>query len=185
MPGGTQGYNKRASLLSVCSPFGVPCQAASFIFFSQCSYPCSSCHPLFSVRLSWAMRLVTVGTRAQPSPSCLLICVTKDVAAVMWSSSSLVMVLGQNTHRIFRRHLFWKVTGLCVSLAVSFQHSEPYRSTLRTLRLHSLNFVFNFSCLEFQMGFSIMKGWLSFLILDLAYFESSSVVILLPMYATY
>ena len=40
-----------------------------FILFFQCSSPCSFCHPLFSVRLSWAMRLVTVGTCAQPSPS--------------------------------------------------------------------------------------------------------------------
>ena len=92
------------------------------------------------------------------------------------------MVLGQNTHGIFRRHLFWKVTGLCVSLAVNFQHSESYRSTLRTLLLHSLSFVFNFSCLDFQMDFSIVKGWLAFLILDLAYFESPPVVILLPIY---
>ena len=71
VPVGTQGYNKRASLLSVCSPFGdgVPCQAASFILFFQCPSPCSFCHPLFSVRLSWAIRLVTVGTRAKPPPS--------------------------------------------------------------------------------------------------------------------
>ena len=52
------------------------------------------------------------------------LCVARDVASVMRSSSSLEMVLGQNTHRIFRRHLFWKITSLCVSLSVSFQHSE-------------------------------------------------------------
>ena len=53
------------------------------------------------------------------------ICVARDVASVLRCSSSLVMVLGQNTPRIFRRHLFWKVSSLCASLAVSFQHSEP------------------------------------------------------------
>ena len=53
------------------------------------------------------------------------ICVAKDVASVLRCSSSLVMVFGQNTPRIFRRHLFWKVSSLCASLAVSFQHSEP------------------------------------------------------------
>ena len=38
------------------------------------------------------------------------ICVAKDVASILQCSSSLVMVLGQNTPRIFRRHLFWKVS---------------------------------------------------------------------------
>ena len=71
------------------------------------------------------MRLVTVGTRAQNHLHLrLLICVARDVASVMRSSSSLEMVLGQNTLRIFRRHLFWKITSVCVSLSVSFQHSE-------------------------------------------------------------
>ena len=51
------------------------------------------------------------------------ICVVKDVASVLRCSSSLVMVLGQNTPMIFRRHLFWKVSSLYASLAVSFQHS--------------------------------------------------------------
>ena len=54
----------------------------------------------------------------------LFICVARDVASMLRSSSSLVMVLGQNTPRIFRRHLFWKVSSLCASLAVSFQRSE-------------------------------------------------------------
>ena len=44
---------------------------------------------------------------------------------VLRSRSSLVMVLGKNTPRIFHRHLFWKVSSLCASLAVNFQHSEP------------------------------------------------------------
>ena len=55
----------------------------------------------------------------------LFICVARDVVSVLWSSSSLVMVLGQNTPTIFRRYPFWKVSSLCASLAVSFQHSEP------------------------------------------------------------
>ena len=55
----------------------------------------------------------------------ITLCVVRDVASVMRSSSSLVRVLGQNTQRIFRRHLFWKITSLCASLSVSFQHSEP------------------------------------------------------------
>ena len=32
------------------------------------------------------------------------------------------------------------------------------------------------------MDFSIVKDWLAFLILDLAYFEYPSVVVLLPIY---
>ena len=55
----------------------------------------------------------------------LFICVARDAASVLRSSSSLVIVLGQNSPRIFRRHLFWKVSSLCASLADSFQHSEP------------------------------------------------------------
>ena len=53
------------------------------------------------------------------------ICVANVVASVLRCSSSSVMVLSQNTPRIFRRHLFWKVSSLCASWAVSFQHTEP------------------------------------------------------------
>ena len=70
----------------------------------------------------------------------LLICVARDV---LRNSSSLVIVLGQNTNRIFCRHMFWKVSRLCASLAVSFQHSDPQRSTVRTFLLYSLCFVFS------------------------------------------
>ena len=111
----------------------------------------------------------------------LLICVAGDVTSVLRSSSSLVMVLGQHTPKIFRRHLFWKVSSLSASLAVGFQHSEPQRSTPRMLLLYSLSFIFNLSCLDFQMDFSIVKVWLAFLIVAMASFaESRSVVILLP-----
>ena len=48
----------------------------------------------------------------------LFFCVARDVASDLRSSSSLVSVLGQNTTRIFRRHLFWKVSSLCARLAV-------------------------------------------------------------------
>ena len=84
-------------------------------------------HLLSSVRLSWAVQCARCIRHTCPSHLHLLffICVAKDVASVLQCSSSLVMVLGQNTPRIFRRHLFWKVSSLCASLAVSFQHSEP------------------------------------------------------------
>ena len=66
-------------------------------------------HLLSSVRFSCAVRLVTFGTRRLHLR--LLICAASDAASVLRSSSSLVMVLGQHTPRIFRRHLFWKVSS--------------------------------------------------------------------------
>ena len=64
----------------------------------------------------------------------LLICVARDVAYFLRSSSSLVIVLGQNIPRIFRRHLFWKVSSLCASLAVSFQHIEKYTENITVVQ---------------------------------------------------
>ena len=65
-----------------------------------------------------------------PSHLCLrlLICVVRDVACVLRSSSSLVMVLGQNTPRIFRRHLFYVPAWLSVSSTRSRRevHLERY-----------------------------------------------------------
>ena len=56
----------------------------------------------------------------------LLICMAREIASVLWCSSSLVMMLSQNTPRIFRRDLFWKVSSFFASLPISFQHSENY-----------------------------------------------------------
>ena len=77
----------------------------------------------------------------------LLICVAGDVASVLRSSSSLVMVLGQNTPKIFRRHLFWKVSSLSASLAVGFQHR---REVLQECY-----------CCTVSVLFSISVAWIS------------------------
>ena len=93
----------------------------------------------------------------------LLICMAREIASVLWCSSSLVMMLSQNTPRIFRRDLFWKVSSFCASLPISFQHS----CTISVL-----------------FSISIAWIWLALPILAMASFaESPSVVILLPRYA--
>jgi hypothetical protein len=48
------------------------------------------------------------------------------------------MVLGQKSPRIWRRHLFWNTsTSFLLMVVMVFQHSDPYKRTLRTLLLDS------------------------------------------------
>ena len=107
----------------------------------------------------------------------------RDFVCVLLCSSSFEILLGQNILRIFRKHLFWKVSILWAILVVRFQHSAPYSKTRRTLLLKILSLVLFPTCFDFQMFFSMAKDWLALVILELlSLSESPSVAILLPRY---
>ena len=108
---------------------------------------------------------------------------TRDLAFVLWCSSSFEILLGQKILRIFRKHLFWKVCILWAILVVSFQHSAPYSKQLRTLLLKILSLVLVPTCFDVQMFFSMAKDWFALVILELTSLsESPSVAILFPSY---
>ena len=65
------------------------------------------------------------------------------------SSSSLLIVLGQNILRIRLRHLVWKVDSFDWSWSVIFQHSEPYKSVESTQLWYNLSFVVVLYWLDF------------------------------------
>ncbi|KAH3810744.1 hypothetical protein DPMN_139141 [Dreissena polymorpha] len=86
-------------------------------------------------------------------------------APALLSSSMFVIMFGQNTFMIRRRHLFWKTSSLRSMVAVVFQHSDPYRRTLSTLLLKMRSLMCLLRLVILQMGFSIAKAWLALLIL--------------------
>ncbi|KAH3823154.1 hypothetical protein DPMN_124953 [Dreissena polymorpha] len=96
-------------------------------------------------------------------------------------SSMFMIMFGQKTFMIRRRHLFWKTSSLRSMVAVVFRHSDPYRRTLSTLLLTMRSLVCMLRLVVLQMGFSIAKAWLALLILVLiSLAQSPSVVTLLP-----
>ncbi|KAH3861148.1 hypothetical protein DPMN_024076 [Dreissena polymorpha] len=95
-------------------------------------------------------------------------------------SAMFVIIFGQTTFMIRRRHLFWKASSLRSMVAVVFPHSDSYSRTLSKLHLKKKSFVCVLS-LVLEMGFSIAKAWLALLILLLiSLAQSPSVVTLLP-----
>ena len=82
----------------------------------------------------------------------------KDVASVLRCSSSLVMASGQNTPRIFRRHLFWKVSSLCASLAVSFPALGAVEKYTENITIVQSQFCFQSQLLGFPDGLQHSEG---------------------------
>ena len=69
-------------------------------------------------------------------------------------------------------------------VAVAFQHSEPYRSTLRTLLLKICILVRILMIVDLQTGLSPAKAWFAWLILmSISLSQSPDAVTLLPRYA--
>ena len=105
----------------------------------------------------------------------------RNFAFVIWCSSLFEILLGKKILRVFRKHLFWKVSILWAF--VNFQHSAPYSKTLRTLLLKILSLALFPTCFDFQMFFSMAKDWLVLVILEMTSLsESPSVANLLPRY---
>ena len=77
------------------------------------------------------------------------------VIPVLLYRSWFEMVLGQKILRIRRSDLFWKTSSFLSMIAVVFQHSEPCRSTLRTLLLKICIFVRILMIVDLQTGLSI------------------------------
>ena len=82
----------------------------SFISFSTFRFHLSFGRPLLFLSSAVQRKAVLGSASGDILHLLLLICVAKDAASVLRSSSSLVMVLDQNTPRIFRRHMFWKAS---------------------------------------------------------------------------
>ncbi|KAH3809575.1 hypothetical protein DPMN_137948 [Dreissena polymorpha] len=102
-------------------------------------------------------------------------------APALLRGSMFVIMFGQKTFMIRRRHLFWKTSSFCSMVAVVFQHLGPYRRTLTTLLLKMRSLVCMLRFVVLQMGFRIAKAWLALLILVLiSLSQSPSVVTLLP-----
>ena len=110
---GTQGFNKKAPLLSVYSPFcgGAPCQTPYVDLLVRLHI--SFGRPLVFLPSAVQRKAVLGSAPGDIRHTCpshlhllLLISMARDVASVLRSSSSFVLVLGLNTNRIFRRRLF-------------------------------------------------------------------------------
>ena len=74
----------------------------------------------------------------------LFICVAMDMVSLLHSRSLFVIMLGQHTPSILRRHLFWNVLSMCAGVlsVVSTLNHIILNRTLLTLLLYSLNLVF-------------------------------------------
>lgn len=92
-------------------------------------------HLLSSVGLIWAMENLAHASKPSPSPSLYAL------PTLPWFQACVL------------------------ALSVNLKRSEPYRSTLLTLLLYSLN------CFDFQTDFSIVDVWLALLILAVTSFS--------------